>query len=63
MYPDKKIFELSGTTCPVCANMYRTTINDLAYCLENFKDIKPIQVPDKDKVNARIALERMLAVH
>ncbi len=63
LYPDKNIFELSGTTCPVCANMYRTTINDLAYCLENFKDIKPIQVPEDVKVNARIALERMLAVH
>ncbi len=62
-YPDKNIFELSGTTCPVCANMYRTTINDLAYCLENFKDIKPIRVSDKDKANARIALERMLEVH
>ena len=28
---DKKIFELSGQTCPVCANMYRTTLNDLVY--------------------------------
>jgi len=63
IYPDKNIFELSGATCPVCANMYRTTINDLAYCLENFRDIKPIQVPEKIKVNARIALERMLEVH
>ena len=39
-YPDKKIFELSGQTCPVCANMYRTTLNDLVYCLENYKDVK-----------------------
>jgi len=62
-YPDKKIFELSGQTCPVCANMYRTTINDLAYCLEHFRDIKPIQVPDDVKEYARIALERMLTVH
>lgn len=62
-YPDKKIFELSGKTCPVCANMYRTTLNDLAYCLENYKDIKPIVVPDDIKKNAVIALERMLEVH
>jgi quinolinate synthase len=62
-YPDKKIFELSGQNCPVCANMYRTTINDLAYCLEHFQDIKPIRVPESIKENARIALERMLSVH
>ncbi len=62
-YPDKKIFELSGATCPVCANMYRTTINDLAYCLENFRDIKPILVSDEVKANARIALKRMLKVY
>ena len=62
-YPDKKIFVLSGRICPVCANMYRTTLNDLAYCLENFKDIKPIRVDEDIKQNARLALERMLEVH
>lgn len=61
--PDKKIFELSGQTCPVCANMYRTTLNDLVYCLENHKDMKPITVPKKVRANAFIALERMLEVH
>lgn len=62
-YPDKKIFELSGQTCPACANMYRTTLNDLAYCLENFKDIKPIRVRPEIKAKALLALERMLEVH
>jgi quinolinate synthase len=62
-FPNKNIFELSGQTCPVCANMYRTTVNDLAYCLENFEDLKPIKVSDKVKANARIALERMLKVN
>jgi len=62
-HPDKKIFELSGQTCPVCANMYRTTLNDLAYCLENYDDIKPIMVPDDIRSNAHLALERMLEVH
>ncbi len=62
-YPDKKIFELSGQNCPVCANMYRTTLNDLAYCLEHFQDIKPIKVPESIKKYARLALERMLSVH
>ncbi len=62
-HSDKKIIELSGQTCPVCANMYRTTINDLAFCLENFSEIKPISVPEETKKFARIALERMLEVH
>jgi quinolinate synthase len=61
--PDKKIFELSGQTCPVCANMYRTTLNDLAYCLDNYENMKTITVPDKIKSNALLALERMLEVH
>ncbi len=62
-HPEMKIFELSGQTCPVCANMYRTTVNDLTYCLENFETMKPITVPDDTKTYALIALERMLEVH
>jgi quinolinate synthase len=62
-YPDKKILALSGNICPVCANMYRTTLNDLAYALESHKDIKPISVPDHIKADAFLALERMLEVH
>jgi quinolinate synthase len=61
-YPDKKIFELSGQTCPVCANMYRTTLNDLAYTLENFPDIKPIRVAEPVRSEAALALERMLEI-
>ncbi len=59
-YPDKKIFELSGQTCPVCANMYRTTLNDLAFTLENYADLKPIRVSDKHRSDALLALEKML---
>ncbi|HVP06903.1 MAG TPA: quinolinate synthase NadA, partial [Candidatus Acidoferrum sp.] len=62
VYPDKKIFELSGNTCPVCANMYRTTLNDLAYCLENLETIPPIKVAEPDRSEARLALERMLEI-
>lgn len=60
--PDKKIIELSGQTCAMCVNMYRTTLNDLAWCLENYADIKPITVPDDIVADARIALSRMLAI-
>jgi len=53
---------LSGKTCPVCANMYRTTLNDLAYCLENYPDLKRIEVTEATRRDARLALERMLEV-
>ncbi len=62
-YTDKKIFELSGQTCPVCANMYRTTLNDLAYTLENYADIKPIKVAEPTRGEAALALEKMLEIH
>jgi quinolinate synthase len=61
-YPDKTILQLSGQICPVCANMYRTTLNDLAYCLDNYADIKPVRVPDRDRGDALLALERMLEI-
>ncbi len=61
-YPDKTIFELSGQNCPVCANMYRTTLNDLLYTLENYQDLKPISVEEPTRSEALIALERMLEV-
>ena len=60
--PDKTIFELSGQTCPVCANMYRTTLNDLAYCLENYESIKPIKVAEPTRSEALVALEKMLQI-
>jgi len=62
-HPEMKIFELSGQTCPVCANMYRTTLNDLAYSMEHFMDLGPVTVPEETKKYALIALERMLEVH
>ena len=61
-YPDKKIFELSGQICPVCANMYRTTLNDLAYCLENYAALKPVKVNEPNRSDALTALEKMLEI-
>jgi quinolinate synthase len=62
-YPDKKIFELSGQICPVCANMYRTTLADLAYTVENLDGRDKITVGSDIKKEARLALSRMLEVH
>ncbi|HWR83085.1 MAG TPA: quinolinate synthase NadA [Candidatus Deferrimicrobium sp.] len=61
-HPDKRIFELSGQTCPVCANMYRTTLNDLAYTLENWADLKPIRVLEPTRGQALLALTKMLEI-
>jgi quinolinate synthase len=61
-YPDKKIMELSGNTCAMCVNMYRTTLNDLAWCLENLDDIKPIEVRQEIQEDSRKALSRMLDI-
>jgi quinolinate synthase len=62
MHPDKKILELAGNTCAMCVNMYRTTLNDLAYTLDNLETLEPMSVTDDVKTHARIALERMLAI-
>jgi quinolinate synthase len=61
-YPDKTILQLSGDICPVCANMYRTTLNDLAYCLDHYPDIRPVSVSEADRRDALLALERMLEI-
>jgi quinolinate synthase len=60
--PDKKILELSGQTCAMCVNMYRTTLNDLAWSLENLDSVKLIEVRDEIRADARVALARMLEI-
>ncbi len=62
-YPDKKIFELSGQICPVCANMYRTTLADLAFTVDNLDTRDRIEVEPGIKRDARLALNRMLEVY
>jgi quinolinate synthase len=61
-HPDKRVFELSGQTCPVCANMYRTTLGDLAYTLEHYDELRPIVVPEPNRSQALAALEKMLEI-
>jgi quinolinate synthase len=61
-HTDKKIYELAGDTCPVCSNMFRTTLADLCFTLENPVEGFQVIVPDEIKKDARIALERMLEV-
>lgn len=61
-YTDKKIFELSGDACPLCSNMFRTTLADLCFTIENPDNAARIIVPDNIKNDAKLALERMLEV-
>ena len=59
---DKRIFELSGDSCPMCANMFRTSLADLCFTLENLETANRIVVREDIKAYAKIALERMLEV-
>jgi quinolinate synthase len=61
-HPDKTIIELSGNTCPVCANMYRTTLNDLAHTLEHYEELKPVRVAEPTRSEALLALGKMLEI-
>lgn len=63
-HPDKMVQLLSPFTC-LCSTMYRISPLDLAHVLENLVDgrvINQITVPDDVTRNARLALDRMLAI-
>jgi len=59
-YPDKTIISLSGETNPICFNMYRINLNNLAYCLENYETVSPVTVEATVRKDALTALEKML---
>jgi len=62
-HPDKTIFELSGQNCPLCVNMFRTSLEDLANCLDELgsdSHSKEITVKPEIARDARLALDRML---
>jgi quinolinate synthase len=46
----------------MCANMFRTSLADLCFTLENLDSANRIVVRDDIKADAKIALERMLEV-
>jgi quinolinate synthase len=61
-HADKKIYELAGDTCPVCSNMFRTTLADLCYTIEYPEKAYRVLVPDEIRSDARTALQRMLEI-
>lgn len=62
--PDKTIFCLDPQVCP-CSTMYRIHPSFLCWVLENLvagNVVNEVKVPEKVRVGAKIALDRMLTV-
>ncbi|HSG05723.1 MAG TPA: quinolinate synthase NadA, partial [Nitrospiria bacterium] len=60
--PDKQVYFLSPTVC-MCSTMYRIDAPHLLWSLEKIEAGEPVNriiVPDRDKQDAKIALDRML---
>lgn len=60
--PDKTIFQLNGIRCSMCVNMFRTSLLDLLFTLDNLGRINIVKVAPEIKKEALIALNRMLEV-
>ena len=58
-HPDKKVLPLSRSLCP---NMYKVSLNDLLWTLDELGEVNLVTVPEEIKEQARIALARMLEI-
>jgi quinolinate synthase len=58
-HPDKRIFELHRSLCP---NMFKINPHNLLWTLENIGEVNVVTVPEETKEEARLALDRMLAL-
>jgi quinolinate synthase len=56
-HPDKIIQPLARSLCP---NMFKVSLNDLLWVLENLGDVNVVILPDEIKQPAKLALTRML---
>ncbi len=57
--PDKKVFPLAMSLCP---NMYKINLYNLLWTLDNLGKINIVQVSEKIKQDALLALDRMLQI-
>jgi len=55
--PDKSVQPLARSLCP---NMYKISLNDLLWVLENLGEVNVVTLPDEIKQPAKLALTRML---
>lgn len=58
-YSDKKIIPLARSICP---NMFKISLNNLCWTLDNLGAINVVSVPDSIKKDAKLALNRMLSL-
>jgi len=58
-YPDKNVIPLKESLCP---NMYKIDPSKLLYTLENIGEFNRVVVPEVTASDARLALDRMLAL-
>ena len=58
-HPEKTVLALHHSLCP---NMFKINLQNLFYSLENIGTYNVITVPEDIKADARMALERMLAL-
>lgn len=64
-FPEQEIAPLDNNGCPVCTTMFRISPQHLCWVLDNLDQgvvVNRIQVKEKVKHWARVALDRMLAV-
>lgn len=59
MHQGKRIVPLARSLCP---NMFKVSLADLCFTLENLGDANEVFVPDDVAEGARIALDRMLSI-
>ncbi len=60
MFPDRKVFKLQRS---LCLTMYQINLANLCFTLDHLDELATVTLPDHVKINARIALNRMLALH
>ncbi|MDZ7373177.1 MAG: quinolinate synthase NadA [candidate division KSB1 bacterium] len=56
-HPTKRIYPLARSMCP---NMFKITLQSLAWTLENLGEVNVVKVPEPTRSQARAALDRML---
>jgi quinolinate synthase len=59
MHPDKRVFKLQRS---LCLTMYQINLSNLCYTLEHLEELETVELPEIVKANAKIALDRMLAL-
>ncbi|MHC1727174.1 MAG: quinolinate synthase NadA [Syntrophobacteraceae bacterium] len=58
-YPDKKIMDLHNSLCP---SMFRINPGNLLQMLDNIGTMNVVKIPEQIKAEAKLALDRMLAL-